>query len=68
MTKTPYELRVDLLKIAQDQLNHRYYNVRENHTRYGEQEATLLEPLPNFPTTEDVIAEAEKLKNFVDSK
>lgn len=68
MTKTPYEVRLDLLKMAQDQANARFYNQWEQATRTAEiSESKLLTEVPEFPTAEQILMEATKLKSFVDS-
>ncbi len=68
MTKTPYEVRLDLLKMAQDQANAKFYNQWEQAARKAEinESATFLTEVPQFPTAENIISEAEKLKGFVD--
>jgi hypothetical protein len=68
MTKTPYEVRLDLLKMAQDQANAKFYNQWEQAARKAEinENATFLTEVPQFPTAENIISEAEKLKGFVD--
>jgi hypothetical protein len=68
MTKTPYEVRLDLLKMAQDQANAKFYNQWEQAARKAEinENATFLTEVPQFPTAENIILEAEKLKGFVD--
>jgi hypothetical protein len=66
MSKTPYEIRLDLIKMAQDQLNQRYYNQFEV-AKHNAQIASLpLNEVPEFPSTEQLLLEAEKLKSFVD--
>ena len=70
MSKTPYEIRLELLKLANEVLLNPVFNKRSalemewSHKR----EHNPQEPfpkMPDFPTTESVIAEAEKLKAFV---
>jgi hypothetical protein len=68
MSKTPYEVRLEVLKMAQDQVNAKFYNERENaleKARINENVQYLTE-VP-FPTAENIILEATKLKSFVDS-
>jgi hypothetical protein len=53
--KTPYEIRLDLLQLSFDILSNKYRAVdtaRDNVEVYA-------------PTTEDVIAEAEKMNSFI---
>jgi hypothetical protein len=69
MTKTPYEVRLDLLRMAQDQANARFYNQWEKALRKAErvQSEVPLNEAPEFPTAEQILAEAEKLKTFINN-
>lgn len=51
-SKTPYEIRLELLQLAQTILDTKH-------------KATAAEKPLTAPTTEDIIAEAEKLNAFV---
>ena len=62
---TPYVLRMEMLKLAQDQLNARFYNAREARD-YAINNKLPVPEAATFPTTEDILAEAVKLKSFVD--
>jgi hypothetical protein len=78
MSKTPYEIRLELLKLANEILTTPVYNDREaemqkfrssRETYAGE--AGPRDPLPfptlaAFPTADDVVKKAEELKQFVD--
>jgi hypothetical protein len=73
MSKTPYEIRLELLKLAKDSLWEPIYQKRnalsdEYHARLTEanRESHPFPTLPDFPTTTDIIAKAEELKKFVD--
>lgn len=66
MSKTPYEIRLDLIKMAQDQLNQRYYNAFEVTRHNATVNNQPLTEVPEFPTSEQLLLEAEKLKTFVD--
>jgi hypothetical protein len=66
MSKTPYEIRLDLIKMAQDQLNQRYYNQFEVAKHNAQIASSPLNEVPEFPSTEQLLLEAEKLKHFVD--
>lgn len=67
MTKSPYEIRLDLLKIAQDQANAKFYNQWEQAAQKAElSESKLLTEVPEFPTADHILAEANKLKSFID--
>ncbi len=67
--KTPYEIRLELLKMAQDQSNQRFYNQWEQAARKAEinENASLLTEVPEFPTAETILNEASKLKKFIDN-
>mgnify|MGYP000878019907 CR=1 FL=1 len=62
MATNPYELRQTLLDQAQKILEHRYHCTVQQCKDRGT--ASNAEP----PTTEDIIAEAEKLYAFVQKK
>ena len=72
MSKTPYEIRLELLKMANEILVTPVFQKRqaltdEYHSKITDtNRATLAFPtLPDFPGTEDVIKEAERLNQFV---
>jgi len=70
MTKTPYEIRLELLKMAQDQLTQRYYQkfeVARRNADIAEEKLSLTE-IPEFPSTKEILNEAEVLKTFVDKQ
>lgn len=70
MSITPYELRLNLLKLATDilqvpVLEKRNALINEWHC-VKELDPNAPHPtLPDFPSTNDIIAEAEKLNKFV---
>ena len=78
-TKNPYEIRLELLKLAKDTLFEPIYGKREElmseyhssrETFVGETEPRNPKPFPTmpaFPSTEDIVRQAEKLKAFVDA-
>jgi len=72
MSKSPYEIRLELLKLANEILVtpvhlRRDVLMQEWHAKCNSvQEKTIpLPELPSFPATSDVIAEAERLNQFV---
>ena len=75
MSATPYELRAQLLKQAEGILMNKYFKdhdvIRENvHLSISKDpdfDHTAV-VYPTMPTTEDIIAEAEKLYKFVQTK
>ena len=75
MSATPYELRAQLLKQAEGLLIHKYRTeydlVRENIHISLQKDPDFDHTTVAYPashTTEDIIAEAEKLYKFVQTK
>ena len=73
MSKTPYEVRLELLKMANEILATPVYQTRdaklqEYHSKLNDANRGLLAfpTLPDFPSSSDIIAKAEELKKFVD--
>jgi hypothetical protein len=68
MAKTPYELRMEAIQIAQSQLNQKFYHEWDLAARKAEltEDKTLLTEVPQYPTTEQILAEATKFKKFID--
>lgn len=73
MSKTPYEIRLELLKMANEILVTPVHQERvslndEYHSKLTDaNRGTLPYPtMPAFPSTTDVINKAEELKKFVD--
>lgn len=64
MSKTPYEIRLELIKLAQDQLNQRYFSTLEQARDPSTGE--FIKEVPDFPTTKQILMEAETLKGFID--
>lgn len=70
MSKTPYEIRLDLLKLANEILLQPVFQKRSAlEMEWGaKREHNPAEPfpiMPDFPTTSQVMEEAEKLNRFV---
>ena len=74
MSKTPYEIRLELLRLAKDSLFESIYAKRDAMMqKYQAQRETQISgssvprfpTLPGFPSTEDVVKEAEKLNSFI---
>jgi hypothetical protein len=70
MSKTPYEIRLDLLRLAKENLFEPFTFERMNKEQefYAKREVDPNTPypeMPKAPTTEDVIAEAKKLNEFI---
>jgi hypothetical protein len=78
MSKTPFEIRLELLKLAKETLYEPIYAKRESmiseyHSsretypgEAGPRNPMAFPTLPEFPDTSTVINEAEKLKGFID--
>lgn len=68
MNKTPYEIRLEVLKMAQDQANQKYYKEWETAAMKAQitESAQCLTEVPQFPTAEQILTEATKLKTFID--
>ena len=76
MTKTPYEIRFDLLKMAKDLLDRQYEQsvaiawqalekgMETNKTLYKDVEKYV----PKMFTPEEIIEQAERLQGFVNKK
>ena len=54
-SKTPYEIRLELLQLAQVILNEKH---KADGVKNGNNQVT-------FPTTEEIIAEAERMNTFI---
>ena len=73
MSKTPYEIRLELLKLANEILVTPVFQKRsqlgdEYHSKLTDanRESLPFPTMPDFPSTTDIVAEAEALKKFVD--
>jgi hypothetical protein len=70
MSKTPYEIRLDLLKLAKESIFEPYFYSRsalENEwtAKRDMSPHTPYPKMPSPPTTEEIINEAKKLNEFV---
>lgn len=75
MTKTPYEIRLDLISLAKDLLIDEYHTKREyvleqwrnnrEDTRAAGNVPVGAPKLPEFPTETDILRKAETLNTFV---
>lgn len=73
MSKTPYEIRLDLLNLAKEILQAPIYEKRnklsdEYHSKLTDanRETAAYPTMPDFPSTTDIVGKAEELKKFVD--
>lgn len=66
---TPYLLRMEMIKLAQQRASERYQAEwgAAAHNASLNENATLLTEVPEYPTTEQILAEAKKIKEFVDT-
>ena len=80
MSKTPFEIRLELLKLANEILTQPVYQQREAQLQEWQasrecypHETAPRNPqpfprLPDFPTTAEVVAKAAELRAFVDQQ
>ena len=73
MSKTPYEIRLELLHLAKEILTTPVHDKRsslsdEYHSKLTDaNRGTLPFPtMPDFPSSTDIVVKAEELKKFVD--
>jgi hypothetical protein len=71
MNKNAYEIRLEILKMAHDDATGKYYQKLDQHrlnaNRANEPfNITLVDSL--FPKSEDILAKAEELYEFVEGK
>ena len=74
MSKTPYEVRLELLTLAKEILQAPVYEQRsrlsdEYHSKLTDanRETHPFPTMPDFPSTTDIISKAEELKKFIDA-
>ena len=72
MSKTPYEIRLELLNLAKEILQAPIYEKRSELTNQyqckltdANRESLSFPTLPDFPSTTDIISKAEELNRFV---
>ena len=73
MSKTPYEIRLELLTLAKEILQAPIYEkrsqlVNEYHSKLTDanRDSLPFPTLPDFPSTTAIVFEAEALKKFID--
>lgn len=73
MSKTPYEIRLELLHLAKEILQTPIHQNRqalsdEYHSKLTDanRETVVYPTLPDFPSSTDIVVKAEELKKFVD--
>lgn len=75
--KTPYEIRLEVLKMAQDVTQQHYYSNRDNllaRWNAAAEDARLtgsklpeMPEFPEFPQESTIVAKAQFLSEFIDS-
>ncbi len=72
MSKTPYEIRLELLKLSNEIISTPVFQKREAlmneyHSKLTEDNRDKISfpTLPDFPSVNDVISKAEELNKFV---
>ena len=72
MTKTPFEIRADLLKLAADHLEKQFTANLQFATEYnralGNVATEALVKMPTYFTSEDVLKKASEFYSFVQTK
>lgn len=76
MSKTPYEIRYDVLTMAKDMLDRQYEQSAavawETLNRAAEHNKEIYKEyekyVPKMFTPEEIIAQAEKLQNFINKR
>lgn len=76
--KTPYEIRLEILKISKDILTESFYQQREAERIVWETESEMarkdnkvlpfLKYTSSFPTEDQIIEKAKKLNDFISNK
>lgn len=75
MALTPYEIRLELLKMSKDMLEQDFHTRRETALRKWEQAVSqnkdakeFLTEVPEYPTEDKVIRKAKMLNEFISEK
>jgi hypothetical protein len=74
MTKSPFEIRADLLKLAQDHLEKQYVaNLKfttETYMKMVDAGVAAAESMPKmpFPTAKEILEQAQEFYSFVNKK
>ena len=70
MSKTPFEIRLQLLEMSKDLLLQDYYSKKELamvewHAKLETDKATPVPTIDNMPSEDEIIEKAKKLNAFV---
>lgn len=72
MSKTPYEIRFDVLAMAEARLKDQYFAAQSQWEQAAKRDHTgnIIDStgMPTWPTDQHIFNLANELKNFVDSK
>lgn len=75
MGLTPYELRLELLKMSKDMLEQKYHTSRDLAMRKWENAANslsggqeFLSEIPEYPTEDEIVSKAKLLNEFISEK
>lgn len=65
---TPYLLRMEMIKLAQQRASEQFHTNWNNavETARINESAQYLTEVPEYPSADDILAEAKKFKSFVD--
>lgn len=65
---TPYLLRMEMIKLAQQRASEKFHMEWQNAAEKARlnENATFLTEVPEYPTTDQLLEEAKKIKSFVD--
>ena len=64
MSKTPYELRFEIFKQAYNMLQDEFCFVADTAREWNQGNAVKMD-IPEFPTLQEVLKQAEVINNFV---
>jgi len=73
MSKTPYEIRLQLLEMSKDLLMQDFYTKKDVamekwHCELDSNKSAPAPTLANFPTEEEIIKKAKMLNSFVSNE
>lgn len=65
---TPYLLRMEMIKLAQQRASEKFHTEWANAAEKARinENAQFLTEVPEYPTTDTILEEAKKMKDFVD--
>ena len=64
---TPYLLRMEMIKLAQNRASEKFQTEWSQALHNASSTEQMLTEVPEYPTTEQLLVEARKLKEFVDN-